>query len=365
MTNPNQAAEAPADFENSASAAAKARLLCVGEALVDRVITADSTTDVVGGSLLNVACGLARLEHPTYLAAWWGNDDYGRAITAHLQERGVHPVPGSDRAPASTVAYAKIDDAGHATYTFDLHWQLPDGFSVQDFSHLHTGSIAAVLDSPAFHISEAGASDSAPVADASAGPVGKPAEASGETGWASEINGPIWKAAAELAEHGTVSYDPNVRPSIMGSPEQARPIVEAYLQVANLVKASDEDIEWLYPGQDPLEVAREWTRRGPSLVVVTRGGEGATAFLSACPENPLTVAPGDVEVADTVGAGDSFMAGLISGLLDAGLLGSKEAGSRLAQAGLADIRPALERASATSAVTVSHAGAYSPTRSEL
>lgn len=348
----------------SESYVSKARVLCVGEALVDRVATKDSTTDVVGGSLLNVACGLARLDHLTFLAGWWGQYDYGNAIGEHLSSRGVHAVSGSDQAQSSTVAYADVDESGHATYTFDLHWQVPSGFETDGFSHLHTGSIAAVLDSPDFQISEAAHAESSPLASAENTPEPSPEKESEKDLGKDQKHGPIWRAASQMLTHGTVSFDPNVRPAIMESPAKAGPVIESYLQVADLVKASDEDLAWLYPQADPLEIARAWLELGPSLVVVTRGADGAVAFLASHPD-PITVPAGETKVVDTVGAGDSFMAGLISGLLDAGLLGSTQAAEKLAKASPEDIYPALERAAQASAVTVSQAGAYSPTRPEL
>ena len=100
--------------------------------------------------------------------------------------------------------------------------------------------------------------------------------------------------------------------------------------------------------------------------VITRGGKGALyAVRSATPGLVTTVSARPVEVIDTVGAGDSFMAGLVSGLLDAGYLGSLAARERLAAAGIDDVRPSIDRALATSSATVARAGAYAPTRSEL
>ena len=109
---------------------------------------------------------------------------------------------------------------------------------------------------------------------------------------------------------------------------------------------------------------RHWLRLGPSLAVVTRGGDGAYVAL-ASDDAIVEVEPTVVAVIDTVGAGDSFMAGLISGLLDADYLGGPEAREALRQARLVDVMPAIDRAITTSSTTVSKAGAYAPTREEL
>ena len=112
------------------------------------------------------------------------------------------------------------------------------------------------------------------------------------------------------------------------------------------------------------EVLRLWGRLGPPLTVVTRGGRGAVVALSITGELTSVDAP-PVVVVDTVGAGDSFMAGLLSGLMDAGLLGGVEARERLRSASLAAVRPAVDRALTCAAVTVSRAGANPPRREEL
>ena len=161
-----------------------------------------------------------------------------------------------------------------------------------------------------------------------------------------------------------VSYDPNVRPSLMGTPEQVVPRVEELVALSDVVKASDEDLEWLYPDTPVEDVMRRWLKLGPSVMVTTRGPWGAYAMIRHS-RNMRVVDPVNVSVSDTVGAGDSFMAGLISGLVHAGLLGSTGARERLLDADWSDIQPALHRAVMTSAITVSKDGAYGPTMDEI
>nr|WP_284288067.1 PfkB family carbohydrate kinase [Angustibacter aerolatus] len=131
------------------------------------------------------------------------------------------------------------------------------------------------------------------------------------------------------------------------------------------MKASDEDLAWLYPGEEVAAVLARWARLGPALVIVTRGDEGALAARAAAPDDALAVAPRRAQVVDTVGAGDSFMSGLLSGLLDAGLLGSAAARDALRTAEPAALLDALARAAWTSSVTCERAGAQPPTRAEL
>jgi fructokinase len=149
----------------------------------------------------------------------------------------------------------------------------------------------------------------------------------------------------------------------MGDPKDARNRVEEIVALSDVVKPSDEDIAWFYPDRTIDDVVADWLALGPSLVVVTRGAKGATFAVQGA--DPVLASSADVEMVDTVGAGDSFMAGLLSGLLDAGLLGGEDARVKLGQATPADVLPAVQRAIATSGVTVSRAGAYAPTRREL
>lgn len=300
-------------------------VLVIGEALVDVVHQAGQVTEHVGGSPANVAFGLGRLDHDVTLAAWWAKDDRGERIAQSCRDSQVKVASGSDRAPRTSVANAQIDAAGKATYQFDLSWLLPELPVPGSAGHVHTGSIGATL--------EPGGSQ-------------------------------VVKALRANADSATISYDPNARPTLMGSPGAVIGRVEEIIALSDVVKSSDEDIEWLYPGQSVADVMRHWLRLGPSLAVVTRGGDGAYVAL-ASDDAIVEVEPTVVAVIDTVGAGDSFMAGLISGLLDADYLGGPEAREALSQARLVDVMPAIDRAISTSSTTVSKAGAYAPTREEL
>jgi len=171
-------------------------------------------------------------------------------------------------------------------------------------------------------------------------------------------------AVKRQAIRGTVSYDPNIRPALLGTPDEARPHVEAIVALADVVKASDEDLKWLYPDRPVEDVLREWSQSGPSLILCTRGPWGVY-IKTAAERDMLVVDPLDVELVDTVGAGDSLMAGLISGLVDAGLLGSAEAKQRLREASWDQILPAIHRGIITSGITILYQGAYSPTREEV
>ncbi|MFP7696711.1 carbohydrate kinase family protein [Trueperella sp. LYQ143] len=300
-------------------------VLCLGEALVDVVNRDGEVTEHVGGSLLNVACVIARLGYRCAIGAWWGDDKFGKMISAYAEEHNVEIVPGSDHAERTTVAYATLDENGRASYEFDLLWDVPQLPPADELRHLHVGSIGATL--------EPGAQK-------------------------------VLQAVKQMAIRGTVSYDPNARPAIMESPELVRDRIESIIALSDLVKASDEDIQWLYPERPVEDVMRHWLSLGAGMVVATRGPWGAYAMLSS-ERDMLVIDPLNIEMVDTVGAGDSFMGGLISGLLDARLLGGAEAKNALRQARWADVQTALHRATITSGLTVSHSGAYAPTYDDV
>ena len=301
------------------------RVLSLGEALIDVVIRPESTQEHVGGSLLNVAVGIATLGQPASICAYWGKDARGELLRKWAESAGVEIVPGTDSADKTPVAFAHIDAEGHATYDFDLTWAVPHLPDLESFGHLHTGSIAATL--------EPGGSE-------------------------------VVVAATQMRTRGTVSYDPNIRPALMKSPDAVVDRVELLVAHSDVVKASDEDLGWLYPDVPVEDIMRRWVKTGPAMVVVTRGPWGAYALLKNN-RDMLHLDQMAVSVGDTVGAGDSFMAGLISGLLDAGLLGSPEARDRLAAVNWSDVQSALHRAVVTSALTVSRSGAYAPSMDEV
>ncbi|GCD18936.1 fructokinase [Cellulomonas algicola] len=302
------------------------RALVIGEALIDAVRRPDgSRAEHPGGSPANVALGLGRLGREVDLLTWLGLDAEGDAVRRHLEASHVRVLQG-DRSPARTpVATAHLDAQGVATYEFDLEWDLPSTWDelAGDPVVVHTGSIAAVL----------------------------------QPGGA--------RVAHEVSRRqgtSTITYDPNLRPALMGSPAHAQPYVDALVRLADVVKVSDEDLAWLHPGVAPAEIAEEWSRSGPALVVVTHGGEGA--FASTAAGARITVPAPSVQVADTVGAGDSFMGGLIDGLWSAGLLGADRR-EALRDVDAATVERVLERCARIAAITVSRPGANPPTSAEL
>jgi fructokinase len=296
----------------------------VGESLVDIVVTPDGTeSHAVGGSPMNVAVGLARLDVPSLLVTQIGDDASGRAVAQHVRASGVDLLPSSVRAGCRTsTATARLDHAHAAAYDFDLTWDLPQ----QRLPHaagLHVGSLGTFL---------------AP-------------------GRAAVLDLVRQADEAELF----ISYDPNVRPAFLTDPAQAWREVMVVAASSRLVKLSDEDAHLLRPA-DPLEAVASdlLTGEATELVIVTRGGDGAAAFGEGY---SVTEAAPPVDVVDTVGAGDSFMAATLAILDDWDLL--EPGRGRLAAIGERRVRTLLGGAMAAAGVTCSRRGANPPTRREL
>ncbi|KRB35221.1 ribokinase [Microbacterium sp. Root180] len=296
-------------------------MLVVGEALVDVVRRADGGVDESpGGSPANVALTLGRLGHTPTLLTRLGDDERGERVRAWLAQSGVGVVAAD--APRTATATARLDASGSATYEFDLDWALLGAGAGLPASIIHTGSIAALL--------EPGATD-------------------------------VTRLVRSLRQSALLTFDPNVRPALLPSREEARARVEAWVAVADLVKASDEDLAWLCPDKDPLETAEAWLASGPAVVVVTLGGGGAVALTRS---GRVRVAAERVDVVDTVGAGDTFMGALIDGLVQSGCEGA-EARSALREISPQSLTRMLEGAARAAAVTVSRPGADPPWREEL
>jgi fructokinase len=300
----------------------------VGEALVDLVQSRDDPSGFsahAGGSPYNVAITLARLGKDVSLVARSGRDAFGRMLEDKARASGV----GFDRwqvvAAPTSLAVASLDPAGGATYDFyldstaGLGWDESSLDLIPPAGVLHLGSIASWR------------SPSGPLLQA--------------------MQRRVFDSGATL-----VSYDPNVRPALTAGADAVRADIERCVAAAHLVKASDEDVTYLYPSESLAAVAARWAA---PLVVFTLGGDGAVAF--GTDGERARCAGRQITVADTVGAGDSFAGGLLAALADAQLARPQA----LAGATVEHIGAALEQAVAVSAITCERRGAEPPTRAEL
>lgn len=254
-------------------------VLVLGEALIDLVpVAGDGGVRAAqfGGAPANVAVGLARLGVPTWFAGGIGGDGFARVLEARLRAAGV----GLDLCVRSGLPTAlAVADPGRDGTGYHFHLQetatfrLPDlSARVAGFGAVYVGGLAAVVD--------------------------QGAEA-------------VRATARAAAEHSFLVVDPNVRLDRTLDPERGRSALRELCRLAHVVKASDEDLERLWPETDPEETCRALADGG-RLVVMTRGARGSTAYTEAAP--PISVPAAPVEVVNTIGAGDAFVAGLLSAM---------------------------------------------------
>jgi fructokinase len=307
------------------------RFAVIGEALIDLVDPGDDTACRAhpGGSPFNVAVGLARLGQPTAFVGRISHDPLGTVLRNHAARSDVDlEFAISDRAP-STIALLDLK-AGVARYEFAVDGTVDFQWSAAELDHLptsveilHYGSLASWLP---------------PGADV------------------------IERRIAEVHAAGKalVSYDPNVRPQLQPDALAARKQIERALRTAHVVKTSAEDLDYLYDGEPAERVARRWLAAGPTLVIVTRGGDGSTAFVEGAAPVQRPVYP--ARVVDTVGAGDAFT----SGLLDALRRREITAPQRLDELRRPDtLSEIVDEAALVAALTCTRAGADPPRFDEV
>jgi fructokinase len=302
-----------------------------GEALMDVFAERDTPTGVtldarIGGSPLNVAIGLARMGQPVAFLGAVSRGFLGERLQRALAAEGVVLDHVKVVDAPTTLGLVGLDASGSASYAFygsgcADRLLRPEDLPLlgEQVRALQFGSYAMVVE---------------PVAGA--------------------------QRALVEREHGrrVIAYDPNLRLNV--EPDLARwtEAVGWMAQRAHLLKVSAEDLELLRPGVDLQTVADDWLRAGVSVVVVTDGGKGATGFTR---EGRVPVRASPVQVIDTVGAGDTFQAALLTWLAEQGLLSI----SALATLGLPRLKAALEFAATAAGVTVTRRGADLPRRAEL
>jgi fructokinase len=309
-------------------------IVVCGEALVDLVPAAGGEGYVArpGGSPANVAVALGRLDVPVSLLARLSTDHFGQLIRGHLAKSHVDLSLAIETADRSTVAMVSLGADGDAGYTFFIEGGADDGWRADALPALPADAVA-------LHVSGALALALPAMGDA--------------------------VESLLLRERGrrVITFDPNPRPALTPELPALRERLERWVRWADIVKVSDEDLAWTYPGQSVPEVAARWLNNsgapdGPALIVVTRGGDGVYA-RGPGGERDLPAQP--VDLVDTVGAGDAFMGGLLASLYRAGRLSRPE----LRSLGLAELDESLRYAQRVAAATCGRTGADPPWRDEL
>ncbi|MDH3704421.1 MAG: carbohydrate kinase [Acidimicrobiia bacterium] len=289
-----------------------------GEALVDLV-----PDPVPGGGPMNVAVAAARLGAPAAFVGRVSTDEFGQIIWDHLVANGVD-LRACERGPEPT-ARAIVEHVPQLVFRFEGAGTADTMLEVADLDRLGAG----------LHMLHGGT--------------------------LGMFRGRTARVLATLAEQhdGLVSLDPNVRPQVIDDRDRWDHYHRRWLAVAGLYRASDEDVEWIWPGRSHGSCAAELLAGGVSVVIVTHGADGATVYLS---DVSVHVESQPVHVVDTVGAGDSFVASVLVSLWNVRM---KAGVSQLSDLDENDWHRIATRAVRAAAITCSRAGADPPTAAEL
>jgi fructokinase len=293
-----------------------------GEVLIDLIPGADGVRVAhVGGGPANTAKALARLGHDVQFIDGISTDEYGVAARKELLDDEVKLDLALTSEKQTCLAIVSLDANGGASYefkidgtaTFDfnLNW-LPDPSRFKP-QVLHIGTLVTVIQ---------------PGADV------------------------LYDWAMQVAEFAPIVFDPNIRPSVMGDHDLYEAAVEKWAALSSVIKVSDDDMAWLYPGQKYEDVAMRWINDGVALVVVTRGSQGIIGITA---DGSVEVDGAKITVADTVGAGDTVGAIIVEAMAEKGIL-----------ALTGDVLKAtLHRAAVAAGITCSRKGAQPPYKHEL
>ncbi|AGB47323.1 sugar kinase, ribokinase [Mesorhizobium australicum WSM2073] len=305
-------------------------ILCCGEALIDMLPRTTTENEpafapYVGGAVFNTAIALGRLGAPAGFFSGLSSDLFGGQFRDALGASKVSSTYAHTSPRPTTLAFVRLNN-GQATYTFYDENTAGRMLTIEDLPQLGS-EIEAML-----------------------------------FGAISLISEPAGSAYEEFMqrehEARVMMLDPNIRPNFI--PDKAKHLrrIREMMAMADIVKLSDEDLHWFGEAGSHEDVVRNWLDRGPKLIVVTHGSEGAVGYSK---QHRVTVMPETVKVVDTVGAGDTFNAGILASLHEQGLL-TKAAISSLSEDA---IRKALALGAKAAAVTVSRAGANPPWRHEI
>ncbi len=288
-----------------------------GEVLIDVL----PTGPVVGGGPANTAKALARLGHDVEFIDGISTDAYGVSARKEFVRDGVKLTYALSSDKPTCTAQVNLDDKGAASYIFTI-----DGTATFDFSDswlpdpsrfkpslLHIGTLVTIIE-PGCQV--------------------------------------LHEWAMRVAEFAPIVFDPNIRPSVISDRDLYEAAIEKWVAISTVVKVSDDDLAWLFPGLESIDVAKRWISEGVAMVVITRGAEGLTAVTA---HEVCSVAGVRVDVIDTVGAGDTVGAVLVEAIIEHGVL-------NLHDDLLKDV---LHRAGVAASITCSRKGAQPPTKNEL
>jgi fructokinase len=290
--------------------------------LIDLIPGADGVrVPHVGGGPANTAKALARLGHDVQFIDGISSDQYGVMSRKELLDDEVKLDLALKSNKPTCLAIVSLAENGGASYEFEI-----DGTATFDFSLdwlpdpsrykpnvLHIGTLVTVIQ---------------PGADV------------------------LYDWAIRVAEFAPIVFDPNIRPAVMGDRDKYQMAVEKWAAISSVIKVSDDDMAWLYPDQKYQDVAQRWIGDGAALVVITRGADGLVGITA---DGSVEVPGVKIEVADTVGAGDTVGAIIVEAMIEKGILN------------LTDevLKATLHRAAVAAGITCSRKGAQPPYKHEL
>lgn len=304
------------------------RILCVGEAVLDVTDHGSVRTALPGGSGANQAVALARLGRDVSLATCWAADANGDVLARHVSSAGVRLAGDPHTVARTPSALVSLGSDGQPSYDLDVDWRMPD--VADGLGDLGETVLSALV-----------MTSYAVVLDGHGGPLD------------ALLDGLDRAASATMRVH-----DVNVRAGVTGVGEQVRHRVDAVARRAHVVKASEEDIAELWPDTSEAELVAGWLGAGVAAVAITRGERGASLLRAA---GRIDVPGVAVQVVDTVGAGDTFVAALVDGLIAVGLASP----AQLATAADDALAPVLARACAAAAIACARPGCQPPRAEEL
>lgn len=308
-------------------------IICCGEALIDMIPGAVESGDVAfrpvsGGAIFNTAIGLGRLGANVAMLTGISDDLFGRQLAADLQKSGVNTSLAIVSSRPTTLAFVELVD-GKASYSFYDENTAGRMIDPHDLP-------AAPADAEAFYF--------------------------GGISLCSEPGADTYRQLAEqVSGENVVVLDPNIRANFIADEARYRSRLMAMVAVADIMKISDEDLDWLIPGDltEAEQVAKFRDGSRARLVIVTRGPDGAAGYLDS---GEVVFVPSQrVKVADTVGAGDTFNSGMLASLSRSGLLDRKS----ILNLSASDVENALNLGAKVAAITVSRVGANPPWQNEL
>jgi len=295
-----------------------------GEALIDLIpVTpgSDQRQAIPGGGPANTAHALARLDISTEFIGGLSDDQYGQRMRSEFIAGRVGLTFTPEHQLPTCLAIVSIDVDGSATYEFKIDGTATFAFSTENLPDpkvikpdaIYIGTLATIIEPGASILKD-------------------------------------WMLKAK--NYTPIIYDPNIRSSVISNRSRYQEVVKDWVALSNVVKVSEEDLAWLHPETEPLDIAHTWVEQGVKLVVITKGEDG----IIGVSKNQEIVIPGvKVQVIDTVGAGDTVGAVLVEAIVEFGL--DKLTNELLSHT--------LHRAALAASITCSRSGANPPTKAEL